>query len=155
MNKPQKILIILTILLGASLIFFYNKGLQKETARLKNTVANTSPIISSAENPQPKIISTKPDPLEEAVVSATEVIEITFSKPLENTGEFKHKIEPKVDYKLELSQDRKSVKIIPQKPYELGTTYTLFISPESKFDGGSRLDGEKIFHFRTIRYRGV
>ena len=118
----------------------------------------TTPLPSAAPSQQsdsPKIISTKPDPLEEAVIFATEQIEITFSHPLENEDQFKNRMEPKTDYKIVLSQDKKTAKIIPQKPYNLGTTYTLFILPDSKFEGIGEWREEKIFHFQTIKYRGV
>lgn len=106
-------------------------------------------------NEAPKIVSTKPDPLNESIVSATEVIEITFNRPLENVGEFKVKIEPGKKIKVELSGDRKTAKIIPLEPYDLGAGYTLFIGSETKFDGVGRWGEEKVFHFRTIRYTGV
>lgn len=118
-----------------------------------DTVASTPPPVN--QNESPRIVSTKPDPLEEAIISATEIVEITFNRPLENVGEFKSRIEPKIDYKVELSGDRKTAKIIPEKPYELGTTYTLFIGTETKFDGVGRWGEEKIYHFKTIRYRGI
>ncbi|MBU1031839.1 hypothetical protein KKE03_02890, partial [Patescibacteria group bacterium] len=101
------------------------------------------------------IVSTKPDPLEDTIIPATATIEITFNRPLENVGEFKLRMEPKIDYKIELSGDRKTAKIIPVKPYQLGTTYTIFIGTETKFDGVGRWGEEKIFHYRTISYRGV
>ncbi|MDP3758730.1 MAG: hypothetical protein Q8Q86_03350, partial [Candidatus Daviesbacteria bacterium] len=118
---------------------------------------STPPAPSASVSPsdKPTIISTKPNPLDETIVSATEVVEITFNRPLENVGEFKVRIEPKTDYKLELSGDRKTARIIPVKPYQLGTTYTLFIGTETKFDGVGRWGEEKIYHFKTITYRGV
>lgn len=103
----------------------------------------------------PKILSTKPEPLEGAIISANEVIEFTFSRALENEGELKIKTEPKMEYDIKLSQDRKNAKIIPVKPYELGTTYTLFLGPDTKFEGLGKWGQEKIFHFKTVRYRGV
>lgn len=124
------------------------------------TVAPSSPLpipspITASSSDKPTIISTKPNPLEDTIISATETVEITFNRPLENVGEFKVRIEPKIDYKVELSSDRKTAKIIPAKPYQLGTTYTLFIGTETKFDGVGRWGEEKIFHFRTIKYTGV
>lgn len=110
---------------------------------------------AESQNDPPKIISTKPDPLENAVVAANDTIEITFNRPLENVGEFKVRLETKKDFKVELSPDRKTAKIIPFKPYELGTTYTLFIGPDTKFDGVGAWGQEKIYHFRTIQYRGI
>lgn len=115
----------------------------------------TKPPISTSQEDSPKIVSTKPDPLEEAVIGAADTIEISFNRSLENEGEFKVRIDPKVDFKIQLSSDRKTAKIMPQKPYELGVTYTLFIGTETKFDGVGRWGEEKIFHFQTVRYRGV
>lgn len=104
---------------------------------------------------EPQIVSTKPDPLEDSIIAATDSVEITFNRPLQNVGEFKSRIEPNVDYKVELSSDRKTAKIIPVKGFLLGTTYTLFIGPETKFDGVGRWGQEKIYHFKTITYQGV
>lgn len=123
--------------------------------KTRPTSAPPLPTQSGQTNESPKIVATKPDPLEEAIVAATEIVEITFNRPLENVGEFKSKIEPKIDYQVELSGDRKTARIIPAKPYQLGTTYTLFIGTETKFDGVGRWGEEKIFHFRTIKYTGV
>lgn len=102
----------------------------------------------------PRLVSTNPDPLEDTIIAADQAVEITFSHALENIPEFKTKIEPKLDYKVELSGDRKTAKIIPVASFELGTTYTLFIMTDSKFEGGARLAKEEVFHFRTIKYRG-
>lgn len=129
-------------------------------SRASTTPASTPtpslpPPSVTAASEKPQITSTKPDPLEEAIVSAAEIVEITFNRPLENVGEFKSRIEPKIDYKIELSGDRKTAKIIPAKPYSLGATFTLFIGPETKFDGVGRWGEEKVFHFKTINYRGV
>lgn len=104
---------------------------------------------------QPRIVSTIPDPLDGTIIAADQKIEITFSHPLENAPELKLRIEPNLNYKVELSSDRKTAKITPTGSYDLGVSYTLFVMPDSKFDGGARLQGEKIFHFQTIRYRGI
>lgn len=152
MKKVLPIIIILLVLLGI-FAMLYLSGV-KSTVDDKKEPA-TSNVQSVQQNNSPKIISTKPDPLEEAIISATEVVEISFNRPLENVGEFKVRIDPKIDYKVELSGDRKTAKIIPSKPYELGSTYTLFIGTETKFDGVGRWGEEKIFHFRTVRYRGI
>lgn len=108
-----------------------------------------------SEKDSPQIISTKPDPLNETIIPASQVIEITFNRPLENVGEFKVRIEPKADFKLELSNDRKTGKIIPQKPFDLGTSYTLTIGPDTKFDGVGAWGQSVDYHFRTVVYKGV
>lgn len=143
------IIIVITVILTGAYLWK-----NRTTAKPSPFSPSPSPVtVSSTDKPQ--IVSTKPNPLDETIVSATEVIEITFNRSLENEGEFKVRIEPKTDYKIELSGDRKTAKIIPIKPYQLGTTYTLFIGTETKFDGVGRWGEEKIYHFKTITYRGV
>lgn len=147
----KKIVIIVVALFIGALLWW--TGSSKTSQSQPTGEAENKPEQSSAK--EVRIISTKPNPLEEAVVSATEEIEITFSHPLENEGQFKIRIEPKIDYKIVLSQDRKTARIVPQIPYELGAGYTLFILPDSKFEGVGEWKQEKIFHFQTIKYRGV
>lgn len=117
------------------------------------------PTPTSASQTQqdesPKIIYTKPDPLNETIISASEVIEITFNKPLQNVPEFKLRIEPKAEYKVELSPDRKTAKITPLKPLELGASYTLYIGHDTKFEGAGEWGKDQTFHFRTVKYRGI
>lgn len=141
----KKTSIVILIIIGAAFLLFIFKG----------SFSNKEKPSIQPQKGSPGIISTRPDPLDNNVVSATDIVEITFNRSLENVGEFKVRIEPKINYKVELSGDRKTAKIIPEKPYELGTTYTLFIGPETKFDGVGRWGEEKIFHFRTIKYSGV
>lgn len=151
MRNPKLFLMILAIVFLGTVFYFLRPG-----QGIK--IAPQSPKPSSlpiSQTDSPKIVSTKPDPLEEAIITADQIIEITFSIPLENVGEFKRKIEPVIDYEVKLTQDRKTVKIIPKKPYELGTGYTLFILPDSKFDGIGEWRKEQVYHFKTIRYRGI
>lgn len=152
----RKVLIIGAIIgIGVSLVLL--RGGYSKPNPISSPTPSSKSTLTPTPNPneKPHIVSTKPDPLEEAIISATENLEITFNRPLENVGEFKVRIDPKIDFKVELSGDRKTAKIIPVKPYELGTTYTLFIGTETKFDGVGRWGEEKIFHFRTVRYRGI
>lgn len=139
---------IITVIITITVIIFI-----KNKPAAQPTPAPAASQISSTDKPQ--IVATKPDPLDENIVFATDIIEITFNRSLENAGEFKSRIDPKTDYRVELSGDRKTARIIPTKPYTLGTTYTLFIGTETKFDGIGRWGEEKIFHFRTIKYTGV
>ena len=145
----MKYRIILGILiLGLLAFLIYSYFNQTNTPESEDNI-----IIQTVSSPM--IVYTKPDPLENAYVSANEIIEISFNRPLENKGEFKVRIDPKIEFTLELSPDRKTAKIMPAKPYDLGTTYTLFIGPDTKFDGVGRWGEEKIFHFKTIKYTGV
>ena len=150
LNSKTKLAILITLL---AVVVFVSLRLKQA-----NNINQPSPapvIKNQQQNESPRIISTKPEPLENAVISASEVIEITFNRPLENVGEFKLRIEPKTEVKVELSGDRKTAKIIPVKPYQLGAGYTIFIGPDSKFDGVGEWRQDKTYHFRTIRYRGV
>lgn len=153
LNIKQKFVVLL-IIIGATLTFIYLRGNNNKTDSPSVQNSQESHQVISP-NDKPKIVSTKPEPLEEAIISASEVIEITFNRPLENVGEFKVRIDPKIDFKVELSGDRKTARIIAIQPYNLGQTYTLFIGTETKFDGVGRWGEEKIFHFRTIKYRGI
>lgn len=156
MNSRTKIIFAIFALILVVLASVWIKNfLQTESSSKNNPVIEQPVQTPKNENSSPSIISTKPNPLEEAIISAYEIIEITFNTPLENEPEFRRRFDPQVEHKVELSADKKVVRFIPQKPYELGTTYTLFISGETKFEGGKRLDGEKIYHFSTIKYRGV
>lgn len=142
------------ILIGIILIvvvFFISSKLGDKTAPAKDP-GSSAPVTQTTS---PQVVSTKPLGSDKDILMQDQPIEITFNKPLENTGEFKHRLEPEIKYKLEISPDRKTVKIIPQEPYLLGTEYTLFIKPETKFDGAQNLGEEKIYHFKTIQYRGV
>ncbi|MBI2600535.1 Ig-like domain-containing protein [Candidatus Daviesbacteria bacterium] len=107
------------------------------------------------DDSKPRVVSVQPTQQEAPFITQNQVITVTFNMPVENTGEFKHKIEPELKYRLEPSADRKVIKITPEEPYLLGTEYTLFIKPETKFDGKKTLNEEKIYHFKTIQYRGV
>lgn len=111
-----------------------------------------APIASSA---QINITSTNPSPLEGATVLQNGKIEITFNKPLENVPEFKTRIDPEINYKVELTADKKTVIIYPQPSWQLGTEYSLFILPDTKFEGKKTLNKEAIYHFQTIKYKGV
>lgn len=144
----MKKVLMLVLILGLVLTFWYFFTHQKSASVNKQTT-------SVSQNDTPRVVSTNPDPLEDNIVSSNQIIEITFNRPLENVGEFKVRIDPKIDYKLELSPDRKTGRIVPQKPLELGVTYTLFIGTDTKFDGVGAWGQEKIFHFKTIRYTGV
>ena len=69
--------------------------------------------------------------------------------------ELKIRIEPKIDFKVSVTNEGRTGVITFPKGLELGTSYTLFIGPETKFIGMGRWGEEKVFHFRTIPYKGV
>lgn len=148
----KRIIIVLFIAVGITSIVIYTSGLHPKPQAIQVQPQVTQPPVQNEES---KIVSTKPDPLDNNIITANQVIEITFNRPLQNVPEFKIRIEPKVDYKVELSQDRKTARIIPIKPYNLGASYTLDINPDTKFDGVGNWGQNKTFHFSTIKYTGV
>lgn len=155
LTLKQKIILLIATL-GAILILIFQQGLYgKPAASPLPTPKPEAKQNQVNQNEEPTVISTQPSPLEEATILPTQTVEITFNLPLENTGEFKNKIEPEADYEVKLSNDRKTVQIIPKKTFKLGASYTLFIKPDTKFDGSKTLNKELIFHFRTIEYRGI
>lgn len=153
-NLKQKIMIAVAII-GALLILLFQRGIYSKTVVESAIDKEPSNQTAVQQTDKPVVVSTIPSPLEEAIIVPTQVIEVTFNIPIENSGEFKHRIEPESDYTIKLSDDRKTVKIIPDPLLKLGTTFTLFISNETKFDGGKRLEQEKIYHFKTLEYKGV
>ncbi|MBI2020436.1 hypothetical protein HYS94_03355 [Candidatus Daviesbacteria bacterium] len=147
-NKKIVVLVIgLAVLAG--IFWWINQNNKQSSVPNQNQINPQSNQDESAE-----IISTKPDPLDNATISSDEIIEITFNKSLSFTGEFKHRLEPEIEYSLELSEDKRTVKIIPDKPFELGYEYTLIILGDTKFEDGSKLSEEKIYHFKTVKFRG-
>jgi hypothetical protein len=137
------------IAIGAILIAIFQFGLGGPgTERGSEVLQTDSPVV----------MATSPEAMKEkktVVVLPTQTIEITFNQPLENVPETKIVIEPKADYKVELSGDRKTLKIIPVTPYALGQGYSLFVKGETKFDGKKTLGSDVDFHFATISYNGV
>lgn len=151
--SKNKIFIIGLLLVIIGGIFYLTMQRRTESTNKPPQLPNNT--SQPSQNDKPQIVSTKPDPLDNSIVSGTDVIEITFNRPLQNVGEFKNKIEPKIEYKVELSADRKTARIIPAKPYPVGAGFTLSIGPDTKFDGMGEWRESKDFHFRTIKYTGV
>lgn len=149
----KKPLLVIVIFLTTVIAFFIWNQKGKTSEKQANQTPQAS-FLPSAKDP-PQIVATKPDPLNDNIVSGSDIIEITFNRTLENVGEFKVRIEPKIEYKVELSGDRKTARVIPTKPYPLGTSFTLSIGPDTKFDGVGNWGQSKDFHFRTIKYTGV
>ncbi|MBI2596414.1 hypothetical protein HYW46_06835 [Candidatus Daviesbacteria bacterium] len=161
MSLKQKIIGIIVVL-GIALIAVFQTGLggnlsgrMDSLRQLADRGNDSVKGVNNTKDQEIKIISTNPSPLEETTILPMQAIEITFNQTLESAPEFKTSMEPKADYKTELSEDRKTAKIIPIKPYTLGGGYTLHILGNTKFDGKKELNREEIFHFKTINYTGV
>lgn len=152
MQTFKKKLIIVIVLTGLGLIALFYKGLYTPTELPK---LSTTPTKATSQADKPMIISTNPSPLEDTIILPTQTIELTFNYPIIAISELKYKIDPQADIKIELSADKKLAKIIPVKPYNLGSGYTLFILPDTKVEGGLVLKDQIIYHFKTIGYKGI
>lgn len=147
MTPFKKILALLVVLLALGLLILKTR-----------TAPNRAPQSALEQKPQTssvQITSTSPSPLDGAVIPPSQTLDITFSAPVQNKDEFKSTIDPKVDYSVSLSGDRKTVTITPSKPFGFSQGYTLHISSQTKFDGDKHMDSDKDFHFQTINYSGA
>lgn len=152
----KKIILIIVALIGAALIWIFQTGIYSTSDLPSNQP-------EAPQTDQISVTSTNLSPTEETpTLLPIQPLEITFNIPLENIGEFKNKIEPTVKYKLELSSDRKTIKIIPETSWKLGSSYLLTILPNSKFNIDSTnssskkiLDHDISLRFKTIEYRGI
>lgn len=148
----KKLIIFAIITLAGAALILNAQGSKKSSPPTSQKA--TAPTI---QTDTPQLVATKPDPLDEAIIVPGQTVELTFNLAIENIGEFKHRLEPlTTKYQAKLSDDRKSVIITPSSgAFPVGTTFTLFVSPETKFDGGKRMNNELIIHFKTVDFRGV
>lgn len=146
MRRLSNKTILAIILIGIGVIYVFYHGIYQ-----KSTLNNTKGVTQ--ETAEPSVATT--NPVDRATILPTQTIEITFNQPLENVGEFKNNIDPKVEYTVELSSDRKTAKITPKGSFALGTTYTLTIKPDTKFDGHKLFNKDYTLQFKTIDYRGI
>lgn len=147
MNKlslRQKIAFIIFIL-GMLAILIFRQGLYSKVKKSADTSSDPAPVI----------VSITPNLRQEPILLPTQTIEVTFNLPLENAPETRIKFDPELDYKIDLSEDRKTVKISPKTTYQLGQGYTLFILNETKFENKKQLGETTQYNFKTINYRGV
>lgn len=150
------------IAIGIILIAIFQMGLGGSFTRINtetNSSTTTEPTIQKISFGEDiELVSTKPDVLmqkKDIVVVPTQVIELTFNKRLENGPETRIVTDPPADFRIELSGDRMTAKLIPLKPYQLGQGYTLFLKGETKFEGGKTLGRDEDFHFTIVDYKGV
>ncbi len=146
----KKKIIAVVLVFGTILIGIFAVGLGGKTS--SQPTASTQ---QNQDNGSPKVVSTNPEKLEEATILPTQTVEVTFSQPIENAGEVKYVVDPPAKVKTELTDDRKTIKLIPEQPYDLGQGYTFTIQEATKFDNQKRQEGDTVFHYSTISYKGV
>ena len=150
----KKIAIAVVAVIGLLLILAAKTGLSASSNVSKLPTAHDQ-AVTKTQNDQIEILSTNPSPLDESTVTPTQTIEITFSDAAQNVPELKLTIEPTIDLNLQLSDDRKTLKISPKDTFGLEQGYTLKIPSDAKFDGNKTLGRDLEFHFKTISYSGV
>jgi hypothetical protein len=151
LGLKQKIIWIV-ILIGIALIAIFQYGLVPNQAQ--NQAQKPTQEQPQSEQ-HAKLVSTSPSPFDNSIILPTQTLEFTFSDPIENPGELKIRLEPETEIEVSLSDDKKTAKVTPKKSFDLGQSYTLFITSDTKFEGGKKLDQNLQFGFRTIEYNGV
>ncbi len=121
---------------------------------VKTAEQSPKPIENVADD-SPRILSTNPEIDNDSIIPTNVPIQINFNRALENDAELRVKIEPVASFKKILANNKKTAVITFEKPLELGASYTLSIGPETKFDGVGAWGQERVFHFRTIPYKGL
>lgn len=144
--KAKIIWIVLAI--GALLVAIFSSGLYSQM------LGSNSASDQKTQSEDVQIVATVPQNLNDSTILPNQTIEITFSEALVNEPETRWKITPSADIKAELSADKKTLKLIPNKPYDLGNGYTLFISGETKLESKKNLNREIIYSFKTIQFKG-
>lgn len=149
----KKQIILGVAILVIMVIVIYKVGLLK-----KENLMYQPEINSEQKSDDLKIISTNPEPLDGAVILPTQNLEIKFNK-LVSVSEFKHMFDPELEHEVQADYDKISntttVKIIFKKPLDLGSGYTLFVLSDTNSEDNSRLGNEYVYHFSTIKYKGV
>ena len=144
--KTKLIWIILAI--GALLVAIFSSGLYS------NALPSAVAPVENTDTNEIRVVSTVPADLHDSTILPNQTIELTFSEQLVNVPETRWSISPSADIKAELSADRKTLKLIPNKPYDLGNGYTLLIKGDTKIEGKGNLDRELIYSFKTIQFKG-
>ena len=147
------------IALGLILIAIFKLGLGGQAIPIVNNSQNSpSQEPSQDTGGEPRLISSTPPELfkkQPLVFAPDKVIELHFNVELENGPETKLVFDPPADFEVKLSDDFKTAKITPKKPYKLGQGYTLFIKPDTKLKGGKTLGQGYDLHFNIINYSGI
>lgn len=148
----NKILVGFVAVVGLVLILVFKNGLGG-AGEVKKIQSGNKPVISAEKV---EVVAVSPANLDGSTIPANQVIEVSFNKAVDESQEkLRLTVDPQADVNIELSADKKTVKVTPKKSYELGQGYTLSIKGGSKFEGGKELDQDVTYGFKTIPYNGV
>ncbi len=143
----QKVIWVI-IAIGVILIAIFQGGLYSPN------LPQNDPKNPQNQEEQPNLVLTNPNPLNGVTILPTQIIELTFNKPLVNDPG-KVVFSPNHEFRIELTNDNKTMRIIPVNPFILGTGYNLTILKDYGFDTGEKLPDNLNFSFKTINYSGV
>ena len=146
-----------TILIVIALLILISGGfyIYKQRDDSQQPVGDPQKTQAQSDSNWPEIISTNPSPLTDAIILPDQTIELTFNTPLIDQYETRTVIEPKIEYKMEFSSDKKTLKIVPLEPYKGNTGYMLHINSETKFQNGKDFGRRQTYGFRTLDYKGI
>lgn len=149
MQINKKFLFVILVFVSVLLVIFIQKN---------NPAVNKNPA-SQIQPEAFRLVSTNPDPLDEATILPNQVIEFTFSKPIFRS-EFKYSFDPDVEHEIEVIDGRdkefgSKMRIVFKKPLNLGGGFTLFVYSNTKTEEEEELGREYIYHFKTIKYTGI
>lgn len=147
------------VFLGILLIALFKFGLGDNSLPSINMSGQDSSQNSSKDSGgEPRLISTIPPELFEKkplIFTPDKIIELNFNAELQNGPETKIVFDPPIEFETKLTDDFKTAKIYPKKPYKLGQGYTIFIKPDTKLRNGKTLDKGYDLHFNVISYSGI
>ncbi len=150
--KINKTGIGLIVALGIGLIVLFTRGLYSPLPAQKIGI---NPSVSPGQE-EVKVVSMIPANLNGSTININQEIALTFNYPIDEADKkFELFITPDPGYKLQMSSDKKTVKVILNKSFELGQTYGIHISNEAPFQGKRRLKDDLDYTFHTITYSGV
>ncbi len=113
----------IVIAIGVALVAIFSSGLYTRMLPTASRPAEEN----NASTGDVRVVSTNPANLHDSTILPNQTIELTFSEQLVNVPETRWSISPGADIKAELSEDKKTLRLIPNTPFELGNVYTLLI----------------------------
>ena len=136
--------------IGALLILIFAHGLSTSAPKAQE-IKSTSQQSNKVD-----LVSTNPANLDNSTISPNQTIQLTFNSPIdEQYQKFQISLDPNIDYQTQLTDDKKTLTITPDKGFGFGQGYTLTIKSGNKFLNGQTLDHDITIHFTTTQYSGV
>lgn len=151
---PKKIVVGLIAILGLLMLLITGKGFYSPKQETPLSNVEQPSVVKDLGNI--KILSTKPTNLNGITLLPTDSIEIVFNNPMVAFDPNYHVvIDPKTEVETKASDDRKTITIKPKKSWAVGTSYSLMIKNNLKFEGDNTLGQDVNFNFHTLAIKGI